>query len=315
MPVVHRKTIKQNTKRMSWLRAMAGGGVGTVGGAVAVFAALSTDRGIEWISQRLDAHKVGVYLSGKQRPKRIIIVRHGEGHGYAHTSGTNEAGQPHCAELETMRRPLTAKGRKQSLTAGVRLRELVGNDSVRFYVSPFVTTRQSFEFLGGSFDQIKCQYVDEPRIRNQDFGEHPPEQELEYREISKKNPFYYRWPGGENGADVYDRLSAFLESMHREWQLPSRADNYVLVTHNVICQLFLCRWFHWSPATFKALPRWPGGGILVMEQKDDGRYLITESPYTKEQIALFPLRARNCFELGEVDVGGGDVKPTEGGKK
>ena len=177
----------------------------------------------------------------------------------------------------------------------------------KFYgnVSPFLTTRQSFEFLGGSFDQIKCQYVDEPRIRNQDFGEHPPKRELELREQAKKNPFYYRFPGGENGADVYDRLSAFLESMHREWQLPSRADNYVLVTHNVICQLFLCRWFHWSPATFKALPRWPGGGILVMEQMKDGRYKITKSPYTKEQISTFPLRARQCFELptvGENDI-------------
>jgi broad specificity phosphatase PhoE len=293
---------------MLWLRAAANASAGAFGGACAVAAALSSDRGIEWLSNKLDAHKVRLYLSGKQRPKRIILVRHGEGHGYAHTSGTNEAGTPHCAELETMRRPLTANGRKQSLTAGVILRELIGTESVRFFVSPFLTTRQSFEFLGGSFDQIKCQYVDEPRIRNQDFGEHPPKRELELREQAKKNPFYYRFPGGENGADVYDRLSAFLESMHREWQLPSRADNYVLVTHNVICQLFLCRWFHWSPATFKALPRWPGGGILVMEQMKDGRYKITKSPYTKEQISTFPLRARQCFELGEVTVGGSDFK-------
>ena len=298
----------------SFFRSTLSGGLfGTLGGTCAVFAALSTDKGIEFVSNKLDAHKVRVYLSGKQRPKRIILVRHGQGHGYAHTSGTNEAGKPHCAELPTMRRPLTAKGRKQTLSAGVRLKQILNHESVRFYVSPYVTTRQSFEFLGGSFDQIKCQYVDEPRIRNQDFGEHPPEKELELREIAKKDPFYFRFPGGENGADVYDRLSAFLESMHREWQLPSRADNYVLVTHNVICQMFLCRWFHWSPATFKALPRWPGGGIMVMEQNEHGRYIITESPFTKEQIATFPLRARNCFHVGEGDsVGGGDVKPTHG---
>ena len=291
---------------MSWIRTAAAGSlVGTVGGALAVFTALSTDKGISWLDDRLKKHSIQIYLNGSQRPKRIILVRHGEGHGYAHTSGTNEAGKPHCAELETMLRPLTANGRKQSLTAGVKLRELIGKESVRFFVSPFKTTRQSFEFLGGSFDQSKCQYVDEPRIRNQDFGEHPPEKELELRELAKKNPFYFRFPGGENGADVYDRLSTHLESMHREWQLPSRADNYVLVTHNVICQLFLCRWFHWAPATFKALPRWPGGGILVMEQKEDGKYKITQSPYTKEQIATFPLRARQCFELpmvGENDI-------------
>ena len=42
-----------------------------------------------------------------------------------------------------MLRPLTANGRKQSLTAGVKLRELIGKESVRFFVSPFKTTRQS----------------------------------------------------------------------------------------------------------------------------------------------------------------------------
>jgi broad specificity phosphatase PhoE len=295
---------------MAFRKVIASSIFGTIGGTCAVFGALSTDKGIEFVSKKLNAHNINVYLSGKERPKRIILVRHGQGHGYAHTSGTNESGKPHCSELEPMRRPLTSEGRKQSLAAGVYLKQLLHQESVRFYVSPFLTTRQSFEFLGGSFDQIKCQFVDEPRLRNQDFGDHPPERELELRELAKKNPFYYRFPGGESGADVYDRLSAFLESMHREWQLPSRADNYVLVTHNVICQMFLCRWFHWSPATFKALPRWPGGGVLVMEQNENGKYVITESPFTKKQISTFPLRARKCFEMVEDELGGGDVKPT-----
>ena len=280
---------------LSNLRYVAAAAFGATGGAVGVFAALSTERGAAWVTDRVDAARLKVYMAGTRRPKRIILVRHGQGGGYAHTSGTDENGHIHCSEIPAMRRPLTSTGRKQSLTAGVRLRELVANESVRFYVSPWTTCRQSFEFLGGSFDITRCHYVDEPRIRNQDFGDHESNKMLELRKAAKLNPFYYRYPSGESGADVYDRLSAFLESMHREWQMPSRADNYVLVSHNSVLQLFLCRWFHWAPATYKTLPRWPGGGMLVMEQGKDGRYAIIQHPYTDKQIAALPSRARKSF--------------------
>ncbi len=278
-----------------WFQRAATALAGAASGSVCVLGYLSTEPGSKWLTDRIDEYRMQVYLRGDKRPKRIILVRHGQGHGYAHTSGRDEDGKIHCSELPEMRRPLTATGRKQSLTAGVHLREIIGGESVRFYVSPYLTARQSFEFLGGSFDISKCHYVDEPRIRNQDFGEHPPEQMLELRKQNKKNPFYFRFPGGESGADVYDRISAFLESMHREWQMPSRADNYVLVSHNSVLQLFLCRWFHWAPATYKTLPRWPGGGMLVMEQGKDGRYAIIQHPYTNEQIASLPSRARKSF--------------------
>ena len=280
-----------------FLRRAATALAGAAGGSMAALGYLSTDQGAKWLTDKIDAYRLKIYLRGDKRPKRIILVRHGQGHGYAHTSGRNEDGKIHCSELPEMRRPLTAIGRKQSLSAGVHLRELIGGESVRFYVSPYLTARQSFEFLGGSFDISKCHYVDEPRIRNQDFGEHAPERMLELRKQSQTNPFYFRYPDGESGADVYDRISTFLESMHREWQMPSRADNYVLVSHNSVLQLFLCRWFHWAPATYKKLPRWPGGGILVMEQGKDGKYAVVEHPYTDEQIAVLPSRARKTFQF------------------
>ena len=123
-------------------------------------------------------HRLKVYMRGTQRPKRIILCRHGQGHGYAHTSGTDIDGKIHCSDLPEvgfappslpawktseppppppphvriltvapllshshlqMRRPLTNKGRNQSLTMGARVKTLVGQESVRSYVSPYLT--------------------------------------------------------------------------------------------------------------------------------------------------------------------------------
>ena len=48
--------------------------------------------------------------------------------------------------------------------------------------------------------------------------------------------FYYRFPNGESGADVYDRVSTWLESLHRELEygVAMSADSTVLlVNHSV----------------------------------------------------------------------------------
>ena len=58
---------------------------------------------------------------------------------------------------------------------------------------------------------------------------------------SKFGRFYYRFQDGESGADVYDRVSAFVESLWKYWQLHDY-NNYVLVTHGLTIQLFLMRW-------------------------------------------------------------------------
>lgn len=124
---------------------------------------------------------------------------------------------------------------------------------------------------------------------------HKPEDLQGLKAQMKKEPFYFRFPGGESGADVYDRLSAFMDSLYRQWLLPSRAENYVLITHDTICKLFLLRWFKWDSRVMSSLPRFPGGGVAVMEQGDDGRYVIKSHPFTAEQIAKLPPEARTVF--------------------
>ena len=50
-------------------------------------------------------------------------------------------------------------------------------------------------------------------------------------------------------ADVYDRVSGFLESLFRYWETHD-FENYVLVCHGVTISVFLMRWFKYNVDEF-----------------------------------------------------------------
>jgi broad specificity phosphatase PhoE len=65
--------------------------------------------------------------------------------------------------------------------------------------------------------------------------------------------FYFRFPNGESGADVFDRATGFIQTLFRSfeshWRQPPQ--NIVIVTHGLFMRLFLMRyyrkpveWFH-----------------------------------------------------------------------
>ncbi len=65
--------------------------------------------------------------------------------------------------------------------------------------------------------------------------------------------FFYRFAQGESGADVYDRVGGFLESLYRSFEAPDHPPNVLLVTHGLAMRLFCMRWFHWTVAEFESL--------------------------------------------------------------
>ena len=49
-----------------------------------------------------------------------------------------------------------------------------------------------------------------------------------------------------SGADVYDRVSTFLESFHRDIEKGRCGENTIIVSHGLFCRLFLTRYYHWT---------------------------------------------------------------------
>ena len=54
--------------------------------------------------------------------------------------------------------------------AGLQIRQLVGDETVRFFVSPYLRARQTVLAILRAFDGETVQVSTEPRLREQDFG-------------------------------------------------------------------------------------------------------------------------------------------------
>ena len=200
------------------------------------------------------------------KPNRIILIRHGESEG--------NLDKDKYRTIPDYALNLTPLGMEQALGAGHAIKEIIGEESLYVYLSPYVRTRQTFQQLKSGIEQNIVRIIEDPRIREMDWGHfrHPNENE----EISKRrdefSTFYYRIPDGESGADVYDRVSTFLETMFRDFNKPKYPQNTLIVTHGLTLRLFLMRWFHWTVEEFETLRNPRNGEVVVMQKNAADRY-------------------------------------------
>ena len=190
---------------------------------------------------------------------RIILIRHGECQG--------NRDQEQFATVPDYTIELTDKGIEQAHEAGSRLKELVGDESVYFYISPFWRTRSTFEQIAKAFPRNQFVYSEEPRLREQEWGYLRTHDELKelLHERKEYGSFYYRFPGGEAASDVYDRINDFLGSLHRDMKHHDYPQNCVLITHSLAIRLFIMRWFHLTIEEFEAMKSPKNAELIVLE--------------------------------------------------
>ncbi|WVZ61706.1 hypothetical protein U9M48_011536 [Paspalum notatum var. saurae] len=226
------------------------------------------------------------------RPRRIVLVRHGESEGNVDEAAYTRVPDPRIG--------LTAKGWRDAEACGRRLRDLFsssgsgsGSDDddddwkVYFYVSPYRRTLETLRGVGRAFEPHRIAGVrEEPRLREQDFGNFQDRERMRAEKEARRRygRFFYRFPSGESAADVYDRISGFRETLRADIDLgrffqephpPGRGDmNVVLVSHGLTLRVFLMRWYRWTVRQFEGLGNLAHGGALVMQTGHGGRYSL-----------------------------------------
>lgn len=203
------------------------------------------------------------------KPKRIILVRHGQSEGNANH---DVYGIKPDYTLE-----LTQKGQLQALEAGQKLKKIVGEESIQFYVSPLWRTRQTFELITTCFSG-KWSSKEDPRLREQEYGHLRPiimTKKLE-AERDAYGSFYYRLDDGESGCDVYDRQSDFFNTLHRDFKKPNFPDNVVIVTHGFTMRIFIMRWFHSSVEEFESWANPKNCETRVLIKQPDNYYQLNK---------------------------------------
>lgn len=218
------------------------------------------------------------------KPRRIILIRHGECH--ANNDESKFATEPDYT-IE-----LTAKGVEQARQAGRALKELLGDESVYFYISPFWRTRSTFENIVRSFPRSQFRYSEEPRLREQEWGYLRTYGELKRLKAERTayGAFYYRFPGGEAGTDVYDRINDLLGSLHRDFRVPDYPRNCVLITHSLAIRLFVMRWFHLTVEEFEEMRSPANCALTILELDDTGDEYRLLTPLARNPEA--PIRRR-----------------------
>jgi broad specificity phosphatase PhoE len=213
----------------------------------------------------------------------IILIRHAQSEG-------NKNRDIH-QYVPDHRVRLTPDGQLQAEDAGRRLRDLLKpDDTIQFFTSPYRRTRETTEGilrtltsndeqLGPSpFPRDKIKVYEEPRLREQDFGNFQPcsaEMERMWQERADYGHFFYRIPNGESAADAYDRVSGFNESLWRQFGESDFPSVCVLVTHGLMTRVFLMKWYHWSVEYFEDLRNINHCEFIIMKQNyDNGKYIL-----------------------------------------
>ncbi|MFC4943285.1 histidine phosphatase family protein [Pseudonocardia sp. GCM10023141] len=201
-----------------------------------------------------------------RRPLRIVLMRHGQSE--ANVDPTVFERVPDHAI------PLTAAGHEQTAAAGTTLRKLLDEQPVRVYVSPYRRTLQTLAGLG--IDDLVETARQEPRLREQDWANYQDSADIARQRTLRDSygHFFYRFNDGESGADVYDRVSTFLETLHRDWDVAHSPRNILIVSHGLTMRLFCMRWFHWSVDFFESLSNPDNAEFRTLLRQPDYRYKL-----------------------------------------
>ncbi|RDA83909.1 hypothetical protein CP532_3667, partial [Ophiocordyceps camponoti-leonardi (nom. inval.)] len=211
------------------------------------------------------------------KPRLIIVIRHAQSEG-------NKNRDIHQT-IPDHRVKLTPEGWAEANEAGRRLKKLLRpDDTLQFFTSPYRRTRETTEGIlatltsdDSSFRRHDIKVYEEPRLREQDFGNFQPcsdEMERMWQERADYGHFFYRIPNGESAADAYDRVSGFNESLWRQFGDDDFPTVCVLVTHGLMSRVFLMKWYHFTVEYFEDLRNIDHCEFLIMRKQDNGKYLL-----------------------------------------
>jgi len=200
------------------------------------------------ISRRnLHTHNSNIRAELFRLPRRIILIRHGESLGNVDDTS--------YASIPDWKIPLTRRGERQAAHAGEDLHKLIQGERLFTYCSPYKRTLETWEIMKDSLQEKNDVTLvgtrQEPRIAEQQFGnfQNPKKVRTAKAERRTYGRFFFRFPNGEAGLDVYNRASSFLATLSRDLQwleansVPMEDLNILIVTHGLTLRLLLMRYF------------------------------------------------------------------------
>ena len=213
----------------------------------------------------------------KMRPKRIILVRHG-----------NSVANNNYDILQRVpdnKVHLSEKGIKQAKEAGQRLKQIIGNESIQFYVSPYTRTKETYENIMESFkdNYTECIYV--TSLREQEYGNLQREMDKQFEEQKNVGVFFYRFINGESGADVHARMSIFLQYLFRRiLSIDYHSfDNIVIVSHELTIKFFMMNFMNLPVTELDNIKKIDNAQFWTLEKNEFGKYILKDDIFINKK--------------------------------
>jgi broad specificity phosphatase PhoE len=207
------------------------------------------------------------------KPQRIFLLRHGQSIGNIDRSIYERV--PDYAV------PLTPEGKEQARQAGIKLKSIINDETVQFYVSPYYRTRETFKEVKANFAPDRFSFQEDPRLREQEWTTHLREKgetlKIE-KERDRIGTFYYRFPHGEAISDCYLRAASFLDTLFRDFEKEDFAQNVVIVGHGMQNRVLLMKFFHLTVEEFELLRNPKNGSFYLLKLQPNGKYKLSRKP-------------------------------------
>lgn len=182
-------------------------------------------------------------------PKRLFLIRHGESQGNVNKEIYKTV--PDWAVR------LTDNGISQAKLAGHDLYKRTNSSPAIFY-SPFNRAIETTNYILSVFknkNKLDKRFVyEDARLREQEWFSQYPLRSFNYNAEKDRinfGIFHYRFDSGESPADVYDRLSSFVETLHRRFNDSDFPDDIIIVSHGMTMRVLLMVLLNKSVATFE----------------------------------------------------------------
>lgn len=136
----------------------------------------------------------------------------------------------------------------------------------------------------------------------QDFGNLQDPVKIKHSKQERHNfgAFYYRFGAGESAADVFDRMSTFLDSLWRSFDM-NQSQYFVLVTHGISIRVLLSRYFRYTIDQFHLLSNPRNCEMVELEHDGKGRLRMAGRHELECQV-LDRSRGRNENDEAQVHV-------------
>lgn len=195
-------------------------------------------------------------------PNNLILVRHGQSEGNVAVEAAKKGDTSYYDQdngrfmtVPGHQWRLTDFGREQASAIGqwlVSECDAIGMDFDRYYVSPYVRTRETAAHLG----LPGAQWLINRALRERDWGDIGSIPRKEFIERYPDNahqkaidPLYWTPPGGESIAHVAEnRVRNVLSTLHRECE----GDNVIAVGHGELMWAFRLILEYWNDEDFAA---------------------------------------------------------------